>query len=69
VAIERFISYPNASPDSDGSLLLGWDSDRIRPLVEGLAEVMPWVRQWHNEVDPNFGQNPSTYQALLSFIT
>jgi hypothetical protein len=27
------------------------------PLVRGLAEVMPWVRQWHNEVDPAFGQS------------
>jgi hypothetical protein len=79
---ERFISYPNASPDSDKSILLGWagwdhreqalalyglteerqnvdgwDSDRVKPLVQGLAEVMPWVRQWHNEVDPAFGQS------------
>jgi hypothetical protein len=88
---ERFISYPKASPDSDGSLLLGWagwdhseqtyalvtlieerettdgwDSDRIRPLVDGLAEVMPWVRQWHNEVDSD-GRNPAdVYDAYLN---
>ena len=29
------------------------------PLLAGLAEVMPWVRQWHGEVDPAFGQSPA----------
>lgn len=79
---ERFISYPDASPDGDKSLLLGWAGwnhkdqalalqglieertvddgwprDRIVPLLAGLAEVMPWVRQWHSEIDPAFGQS------------
>lgn len=77
---ERFISYPDANPDGDDSLLLGWAGwehkdqalalqglieertvidgwprDRIVPLLAGLAEVMPWVRQWHSEVDSAFG--------------
>ncbi len=30
----------------------GWDGPRLTPLIAGLAEVMPWVRQWHNELDP-----------------
>jgi len=25
------------------------------PLVAGLAELQPWVQQWHNEVDPTYG--------------
>ncbi|HEY9439788.1 MAG TPA: hypothetical protein VIS29_14305 [Streptomyces sp.] len=29
----------------------GWSSDRIVPLLAGLREVMPWVRQWHGEYD------------------
>jgi hypothetical protein len=37
----------------------GWGTDRVTPLIEGLAEVMPWVRQWHNETDPVFGQSPA----------
>lgn len=81
---ERFISYPNASPDGDDSLLLGWAGwdnreraqalialiderssadgwsvPRLTPLLAGLAEVMPWVRQWHDEIDPVFGQSPA----------
>ncbi|WP_433151902.1 BREX-2 system adenine-specific DNA-methyltransferase PglX [Actinomadura nitritigenes] len=37
----------------------GWDEARLTPLLAGLAEVMPWVRQWHGEVDPAFGQSPA----------
>ena len=33
----------------------GWDDDRLVPLVAGLAELQPWVEQWHGEVDPNYG--------------
>jgi hypothetical protein len=33
----------------------GWDDDRLIPLVAGLAELQPWVEQWHGEVDPNYG--------------
>ncbi len=25
------------------------------PLVAGLAELQPWVEQWHGEVDPDYG--------------
>jgi hypothetical protein len=85
---ERFISYPLASADGDGSLLLGWagwdhreqahglmiiiddrttrdgwDAARLIPLIAGLAEVMPWVRQWHGDVDPAFGMSPADAYA------
>jgi hypothetical protein len=33
----------------------GWDDDRLAPLVAGLAELQPWVKQWHDEVDPSYG--------------
>ncbi|HXL95675.1 MAG TPA: BREX-2 system adenine-specific DNA-methyltransferase PglX [Streptosporangiaceae bacterium] len=33
----------------------GWDDDRLIPLVAGLAELQPWVEQWHAEVDPSYG--------------
>ena len=33
----------------------GWDDDRLVPLVAGLAELQPWVKQWHGEVDPSYG--------------
>jgi len=44
----------------------GWDGERLKPLIAALAEVMPWVRQWHGEVDPEFGTSPAkAYDAFL----
>lgn len=88
---ERFISYPHANPDGDGSLLIGWagwnhreqaralitlieertntdgwEIDRIKPLLVGLAEVMPWVRQWHNKPENGFAESPAdAYDGYL----
>jgi hypothetical protein len=33
----------------------GWEDARLIPLVAGLAELLPWVRQWHPEPDPFYG--------------
>lgn len=33
----------------------GWADDRAIPLIAGLAELQPWVDQWHSEVDPTYG--------------
>ena len=30
----------------------GWRADRLTPLLAGLLELLPWLRQWHNDVDP-----------------
>lgn len=32
-----------------------WDDKRLVPLVAGLAELQPWVEQWHSDVHPKFG--------------
>jgi hypothetical protein len=45
----------------------GWDTERLTPLLAGLAEVMPWVRQWYGELDPAFGQSPA--DALDDYLT
>ncbi len=45
----------------------GWGIDRITPLLAGLAEVMPWVRQWHSEIDDRFGSSPA--DAYDSYLT
>ncbi len=33
----------------------GWTADRLAPLLAGLLERVPWVKQWHNDPDPAFG--------------
>lgn len=35
----------------------GWEPEALVPLVAGLVELQPWVRQWHDELDPTFGVN------------
>lgn len=34
----------------------GAEPDELRPLIAGLAELVPWLKQWHNEPDPTYGQ-------------
>lgn len=38
-----------------------WSGSRLLPLLDGLAEVMPWVRQWHNDIEPALSQSPAAY--------
>jgi hypothetical protein len=40
-----------------------WDAGRLTPLLAGIAELLPWVRQWHGEIDPAFGQSPADAYA------
>jgi hypothetical protein len=32
----------------------GWPVERLKPLLAGLAELIPWLKQWHNDLDPEF---------------
>jgi len=32
----------------------GWTPERLTPLLAGLLELIPWIKQWHNDPDPNF---------------
>ncbi|MBM0260598.1 hypothetical protein JNW89_32040 [Micromonospora sp. 4G55] len=33
------------------------------PLVAGLREILPWVRQWHGEFNPEWGASPADIYA------
>ena len=33
----------------------GWDDERLVPLIAGLAELQPWIDQWHGDIDPTYG--------------
>ncbi|MGW0039724.1 BREX-2 system adenine-specific DNA-methyltransferase PglX [Gordonia sp. NPDC003376] len=33
----------------------GVESATLVPVVAGIAEVLPWVKQWHSGADPNLG--------------
>ncbi|MFD6390791.1 BREX-2 system adenine-specific DNA-methyltransferase PglX [Nocardia sp. NPDC060259] len=38
-------------------------TEEITPFLAGLLELQPWLDQWHNEIDPDFGIAPSTFLA------
>lgn len=33
----------------------GWTAARLTPMLAGLLELIPWVKQWHNEPSAEFG--------------
>ena len=39
----------------------GWEPARLQPLLVGLLELLPWLEQWHNEIDPAYGECMGTY--------
>ncbi len=41
----------------------GAADDKLVPLVAGMAELQPWVEQWHFEMDPTFGISPADFSA------
>ena len=34
----------------------GWPPERLTPLLAVLRENLPWLKQWHNEIDPEYNQ-------------
>jgi len=45
-----------ANRESEGTALT-----ELVPVVAGIAEVLPWVKQWHTGVDPTFGIDLAEY--------
>jgi hypothetical protein len=45
----------------------GWEPTRLQPLLASLLELVPWLEQWHNEIDPAFGERMGDYYR--SFVT
>lgn len=39
----------------------GWPVDRLQPLLAGLLELLPWLKQWHNDLNPDFGERMGNY--------
>ncbi|MGB8843779.1 MAG: BREX-2 system adenine-specific DNA-methyltransferase PglX [Aliidongia sp.] len=87
---ERFVSFPHAVRDADGSLPVlwvgfdtsararaiagwyvarkdedGWAGPRLIPLLAGLLELVPWLRQWHNDLDRETGVHMGDYFAAF----
>ncbi len=39
----------------------GWDATRLTSLLAGLLELIPWLKQWHNDPAPDLGQGMGGY--------
>ncbi len=39
----------------------GWDAEQLKPMLVALDELIPWLKQWHNEVDPEYGERLGDY--------
>lgn len=44
----------------------GWDAKRLTPLLAGLDQLLPWIHQWHPEIDREFGETAGkSFQTML----
>tara|TARA_Y100000296_G_scaffold87381_1_gene132853 strand:+ start:4640 stop:8317 length:3678 start_codon:yes stop_codon:yes gene_type:complete len=39
----------------------GWSAERLLPMLVALDELIPWLKQWHNEIDPEYGERMGDY--------
>ena len=39
----------------------GWDAERLTPMLVALDELIPWLKQWHNALDPELGERLGDY--------
>lgn len=39
----------------------GWEPARLQPLLTGLLELVPWLKQWHNDYDPEHATRMGDY--------
>ena len=47
----------------DASTNLGWPPAKLQPLLAGLADLLPWLKQWHNTFDPEVTSGLGDYFA------
>jgi hypothetical protein len=38
-----------------------WPAERLLPMLAGLAELEPWLHQWHAEPQPGFPDTPAAF--------
>lgn len=44
----------------------GWQAEQLLPMLVALEELLPWLKQWHNELDPEFGERMGDfYEGFL----
>lgn len=41
------------------------EPDELRPLLTGLAELVSWLKQWHNALDPTYGHRLGDFYSTF----
>lgn len=44
----------------------GFPPEKLKLLLAGLADLSPWLRQWHSAIDPAIGDSPAN--AIRAFL-
>ncbi|RLJ22031.1 BREX-2 system adenine-specific DNA-methyltransferase PglX [bacterium endosymbiont of Escarpia laminata] len=39
----------------------GWEADQLKPMLVALDELIPWLKQWYNEIAPEYGERLGDY--------
>jgi hypothetical protein len=39
----------------------GWQTEQLLPMLNALEELIPWLKQWHNDLDPTFNERMGDY--------
>jgi hypothetical protein len=43
-----------------------WNAEQLMPMLVALDELIPWLKQWHNDLDPEYGERLGDYyEAFL----
>ena len=45
----------------------GRDDPRLVPLLACVVELLPWLRQWHHDIDPDYNQRMD--EVFEGFVT
>ena len=45
----------------------GRDDPRLVPLLAGVIELLPWLKQWHHDIDPEYNQRMD--EVYEGFVT
>ncbi len=44
----------------------GWNAKQLTPLLAGLDQLLPWIHQWHPEIDKEFNETAGqSFQTML----
>jgi hypothetical protein len=39
----------------------GWEPERLKPILAGLLDLREWLKQWHDDLDPETGLKLGSY--------